>query len=68
MKLLRAGAAPGAHGRVDRDVARLEEEWSQRLGTTVNVQPGAKSGRGKLVIHYATLDQLDAFLRKLGGA
>ena len=60
--------APGAHSRVDRDVARLEEEWSQRLGTTVNVQPGAKSGRGKLVIHYATLDQLDAFLRKLGGA
>jgi ParB family chromosome partitioning protein len=54
------------HARTDRDVARLEEEWSQRLGTTVNLQTGAKAGRGKLVIHYASLDQLDAFLRKLG--
>jgi len=52
--------------RTDRDVARLEEEWSQRLGTTVNIQTGAKAGSGKLVIHYASLDQLDALLRKLG--
>ena len=56
----------GAHARTDRDVARLEEEWSQRLGTAVNIQIGAKPGSGKLVIHYATLDQLDALLRKLG--
>lgn len=56
------------HARIDRDVARLEEEWSQRLGTAVNIQAGAKAGSGKLVIQYATLDQLDAFLRKLGQA
>ena len=49
----------------DRDVARLEEEWSQRLGTVVNISPGAKPGSGKLVIQYATLDQLDALLGKL---
>jgi ParB family chromosome partitioning protein len=51
--------------RVDRDIARLEEEVSGRLGTTVNIRTGMKPGSGKLVIHYSTLDQLDALLRKL---
>jgi ParB family chromosome partitioning protein len=55
-----------ARGRVDRDVARLEEQWSQRLGTTVKIQGGPKPGSGKLVVHYSSLDQLDALLRKLG--
>jgi ParB family transcriptional regulator, chromosome partitioning protein len=58
--------AASARTRVDRDVARLEEEWSQRLGTTVKMQGGSRPGSGKLVIHYATLDQLDALLHKLG--
>lgn len=51
--------------RVDRDVARLEEEWSQRLGTTVQIKPRGKRG-GKLVIAYRTLDELDQFLARLG--
>jgi len=51
--------------RVDRDVARLEEEVSERLGTTVSIRSGMKPGTGKLVIHYTTLEQLDALLRKL---
>jgi ParB family chromosome partitioning protein len=59
----RPGPAPAA--RVDRDVARLEEEVSQRLGTTVKIQTGMKPGSGKLVIQYSTLDQLDALLQKL---
>jgi ParB family chromosome partitioning protein len=62
--LARRGAP--ARARTDRDVARLEEEWSQRLGTTVKIQAGTKPGSGKLVLHYTTLDQLDALLRKLG--
>ena len=57
-----AAAAPA---RVDRDVARLEEEVSQRLGTTVKIQAGLKPGTGKLVVQYSTLDQLDALLQKL---
>jgi len=56
----------GAHVRIDRDVARLEEEWSQRLGTSVKMLSGTRPGSGKLMIHYATLDQLDALLHKLG--
>ena len=51
---------------VDRDVARLEEEVSQRLGTRVEIKAG-KGGAGKLVVHYSTHDQLDTLLDKLGG-
>lgn len=50
--------------RVDRDVARLEEEWSQRLGTSVEVKARGKRG-GKLVIAYRTLDELDRLLARL---
>jgi ParB family transcriptional regulator, chromosome partitioning protein len=58
-------AAPGTRAATDRDVARLEEELSGRLGTMVKIQTGAKPGRGKLVIYYSTLDQLDGLLLKL---
>jgi ParB family chromosome partitioning protein len=58
-------ATTGARAATDRDVARLEEELSGQLGTTVKIQAGAKPGRGRLVIHYSTLDQLDGLLRKL---
>lgn len=59
----RRAARPRA--RVDRDVARLEEDLSGRLGTTVSIRTGMKPGTGKLVIHFSTLEQLDALLRKL---
>ena len=51
--------------RSDRDVARLEEELSGQLGTTVSIRSGAKPGSGKLVIHYSSLEQLDALLNRL---
>jgi ParB family transcriptional regulator, chromosome partitioning protein len=53
--------------RVDRDVARLEEEWSERLGTAVQIKPRGKRG-GKLVVAYRTLDELDQLLAKLGSS
>lgn len=63
-----AGAKPPnvREGRKrDQDVARLEEELSNRLGTTVEIKAGAKSGSGRLVISYGTLDQLDALIARL---
>jgi ParB family chromosome partitioning protein len=51
--------------RTDRDVARLEEELSGQLGTTVSIRSGAKPGSGRLVIHYSSLEQLDALLNRL---
>ena len=50
--------------KTNRDIARLEEEISERLGTTVEIRAG-KKGSGKLTIHYSSLDQLDELLKKL---
>jgi ParB family chromosome partitioning protein len=47
--------------RVDRDIARLEEEWSERLGTTVQIKPRGKRG-GKVVLIYRSVDELDQLL------
>jgi ParB family transcriptional regulator, chromosome partitioning protein len=60
---LQRGSTPRAR-KTNRDVARLEEEVSERLGTTVEIRPG-KKGSGKLTIHYSSLDQLDELLNKL---
>jgi ParB family chromosome partitioning protein len=48
----------------DRDLARLEEEVSSRLGTTVEIRPASK-GRGRIIVQYSNLDHLDQLLKKL---
>ena len=58
------GPAAARRKRGDRDLARLEEEVSERLGTTVEIRAGSK-GTGKLLVHYSSLDQLDELLNKL---
>ena len=50
--------------RSNRDIERLQEELSERLGTKVEIKAGSK-GSGKLVINYTSLDHLDEFLTKL---
>jgi ParB family chromosome partitioning protein len=60
--LLRGPAA--RRRRVDRDLARLEEEISGRLGTTVEIRAGKKAS-GKLVVHYSSLEHLDELVKKL---
>ncbi|MEN3354275.1 MAG: ParB family transcriptional regulator, chromosome partitioning protein [Betaproteobacteria bacterium] len=50
--------------RADRDVTRLEEEWSDRLGTTVQIKPRGKRG-GKLMVVYRSLDELELLLERL---
>jgi ParB family chromosome partitioning protein len=62
-RLLR-GPASRRKPRADRDLARLEEEVSGRLGTTVQIRPGRK-GSGTVVIRYSGLDHLDQLLKKL---
>jgi ParB family chromosome partitioning protein len=54
-----------ARRRRDQDVARLEDDLSDRLGTTVEIKAGPKAGSGRLVIAYGSLDQLDALIAKL---
>lgn len=50
--------------RRDRDLARLEEETSERLGTTVEIRAG-KKGSGRIVLHYSSLEHLEELLAKL---
>jgi ParB family chromosome partitioning protein len=66
---LAARTARGAAGarrarKADRDLARMEEELSGRLGTTVEIRP-SKKGRGKVLLHYSSLDHLDQLLKRL---
>jgi ParB family chromosome partitioning protein len=49
---------------VDRDVARLEEELSDALGTRVQIRASGK-GKGRLEVTYRSFEQLDAILAKL---
>ena len=50
--------------RTSRDVQRLEEEVSDKLGTGVEIKPG-KKGAGRLVINYMSHEHLDDLLAKL---
>ena len=57
--------AKGTHGRkADPDVRRLERDLTEKLGAKVVVEAGAK-GKGKLVIHYTSLDELDGILKHI---
>lgn len=51
----KTAAAPSA------DIRRLQEQLSDRLGAGVEIQHTAK-GKGKLVINYNSLDELDGIL------
>ncbi len=53
-----------AQAAKDRDVARLEEELAQRLGTTVRIAANRK-GAGRLTVQFASLEQLDGLLARI---
>jgi ParB family chromosome partitioning protein len=50
--------------RKDRDVARLEEELSERLGASVKIGANRK-GAGRISIQFESLEQLDELLRRI---
>lgn len=49
--------------RQDRDLLRLQENISAKLGAQVTIKSG-KNGKGSLVIHYHSLEQLDGILSR----
>jgi ParB family chromosome partitioning protein len=51
--------------KADRDLLRLEEDLSDRLGATVKINANRK-GAGALTIRFSSLDQLDGLLARLG--
>lgn len=52
------------HKKCDRDLFRLQEEVSAKLGAQVTIKPGKKNS-GNVVIHYSNLEQLDGILCRL---
>ncbi len=54
-------ARPPAH---DADVRRLAEDLAERTGACVDIRQGA-GGKGKLIFHYNSLDELDGILRRI---
>ncbi len=50
--------------RVDPDIRRLEQDLGDRIGVRVAIQHGSK-GKGKLVIQYNSLDELDGILEHI---
>lgn len=59
-----AGSAPAASVK-DPDLARLETDLADRLGTRVTVTYGA-DGRGQLIVEFADLEILEGVLERMG--
>ena len=67
VKRLQAGAdKPGKKPAAARnpDVLRLEEDLSERIGAPVRIDYD-KRGKGRLVIEYNSLDELDGILERI---
>jgi len=56
------GASSGSAAHIQD----LEKSLSRQLGMPVQVRSGAKKGKGRLIVHYASLDQFDELLGRMG--
>jgi ParB family chromosome partitioning protein len=63
-RLLSQPANAEAPARVDPNVRKLEGELSEKLGAKVQVQHSS-GGKGKLIISYHSLDELDGILEHI---
>ena len=65
-RLLETGDSPGKaqFKSVDPDVKSLENQLSEQIGVPVMIQHSAK-GKGKLVLKYNNLDELDGILKHI---
>jgi ParB family chromosome partitioning protein len=50
----------------DANVADLERQLAEYLGTRVHLQLGRKKGSGRLVLDFYNLDQFDGLMQKIG--
>ncbi len=59
-----ANTRPESGDSDDPDVRRLTEQLGERLGARVQIVQGG-GGKGRLVIHYTSLDELDGILGRI---
>lgn len=50
--------------RADPDIARLEQELSDRFGARIQIDHSG-SGKGKLIFHYRSSDEFEGILKKI---
>jgi len=55
------GGKPAASGAIDPNIRALQDDLAERLGAKVSIAHGQR-GKGKLVIEYSSLDELDGIL------
>jgi len=60
-RLIAGGGEARASKLIDPDIKNLEENLAEKLGTQVMIQHSAK-GKGRLVLKYNSLDELDGIL------
>ena len=58
------GAARGGRA-ADPNIRRLEQDLAEKLGARVAIEHGA-AGKGRLVVQYNSLDELDGILQAMG--
>ncbi len=63
-KLQAPETSSGTEKKPDPDTLRLQESLAQTLGAKVQFQHN-RQGRGKMVIHYNSLDELDGILNHI---
>jgi ParB family chromosome partitioning protein len=54
-------SASASGGSSDPNVQRLQQELAEKLGAKVTIEHGT-SGKGKVVVTYNSLDELDGIL------
>ena len=63
---LKATAAAPAPTSSSAHLSDLEKSLSRQLGLRVQLRAAAKKGKGRLIVHYGSLDQFDELLNRLG--
>jgi len=62
--LLETKDKPVVEKKINPDIRRLQDDLSQKIGAKVHINHSAK-GKGKLVVNYNSLDELDGILRHI---
>lgn len=64
VRQLQTGSAKSESKNPDPNIRSLQDELSQKLGSVVKIQH-SPTGKGKLILNYGSLDELDGILSHL---
>jgi len=64
VKESQGGKKPGRENTPDPDTIRLQNELSEKIGAKVTISH-QRGGKGRLIIDYSSLDELDGLLQRI---